>query len=1252
MKRPSQNKDIIKSFLIAFTPESLLMHFQAISCHPSNQKYIHRIEYLMGELLSIPAGEFGTTPVSREEIKSFIESTKEELDKSFKEWEDFEGFNQNNLIPIFWNRSRYYFFYSLYERPYESWMEIIDSLNGPALEDVPTFDEIRKDLIRSLEWQTFLLETISSFSESKEDHETLFVPSQFYLDTVCPMFISEHSEVKTITLGQLRNTGRANLLKYAFQMGKFLPDFNVTIGEQQFIIYPQVHLQILVKKAIDIVTRNTNNVASFMENFRYHLAQATRAMFKKQNEVFALLPQKYKGDYLKGNADFGFWIDKNKLILFKAVTFRHGKDINKELNNLILGVEAMLKDIAKQDTIGIFRGRNEHMLGLIVENLEIQIVLVYQPFDLSFALYLKDNSAWENCHLFSMMDLRAILNNLTSPMEFLKFLGEEKYLRENATLVKNSEFQDRFIWFLQNNHSYITIGAETEKVVSYFPEHRWSLTHAEKTFRHFIAFYDIYYEVERKFPRTFSHIEKYRNNVYRLTDPINFDTSYLSKLSDRFVWVYLPTDPMTLKSNEFLSGAAMFGPMFSDYIARLDTSLIELLNSQGIVDFDLLICPTNFLLRDKEHFPFLQEHLEEISEEKPYKFVTLPVGKRHVRTYFIFEFENSHSIFNTEQNEGERRLLHDFLDSLAFLISPRSKERENLLESIVDNVAPINKKAYAVDRLTLDNPDIKNYLSPLKPTKTDESVARRTVAQFIRKSGYAPGIFKGEPAKELLQKVYDHLQVLIEKEIAKYDESFIVVACQQLELNEGKIEHRKITAGMRATRQLDYSALDSLKTGMQKDSWVGSAIRLLIHTSLKAGMNGKRAPTDSDWMHLLGLAIETLIVATNREFIANNLLEIEIHIDDRFGVRIEDHDLEVDFESFSHKDAEKKMSYAVKAFRNASDPESQNENGDELDSKWISYKGDKIDSLLLAEYGVTFTNIFLVLYILTKVELPHPAAFPVHVMQRNILVQLIRANIVVDIELSDIDKAISFLSLREGIFSKDKFLYFGAMMRNRERITVCPLIELRDGSILFGREFVDASMRIWEETYQGNLPYILKENSELNLFMKEIKNRKAKWLEKKAEEKAVLALSRKYVELNIDNFKRISPLFEKKPSCGEIDLLCVSKESKTVFVFDCKNLVRLHGLYQAKRNIQQFFTSKDSHYKALIRKKKFVSENIEAVLTHFDISESTGWKVKEGFIVNNIHFAAFYENAKVDFVDVESLEEYLTAIELSESVTK
>jgi len=307
----------------------------------------------------------------------------------------------------------------------------------------------------------------------------------------------------------------------------------------------------------------------------------------------------------------------------------------------------------------------------------------------------------------------------------------------------------------------------------------------------------------------------------------------------------------------------------------------------------------------------------------------------------------------------------------------------------------------------------------------------------------------------------------------------------------------------------------------------------------------------------------------------------------------------------------------------------------------IRQRKKNLDDVFLETYGVLYSHIILVLYVLSKMELPPADEFPVYVMKRNQLIDAIRSNVIINIIPDTIDKTISFLTLRHGVFHHDKFLYFGAMLRNRERITLSPLIELQDGSIIFGRECIDGTMILWNDVLNGHIPYKIEQNSNLNKLLKAIQKANGKLLEKNDEEKAVHSLSRNYVEARIDNFKRLSKSFNKREPCGEIDLLCVNPTKKIVFVFDCKSLTKIPGIYQVKRNIEEFFFGKDSYLKKLKRKTEFIEKNLVTILEHFGLVEIANWEVKGGFVVTKVHFAAFYKGDMVDFIDLEELKGFI-----------
>jgi hypothetical protein len=113
-------------FFKAYNFSELLNWLQVIICYPSNQRFINRIEFLIGQLLTIPSNEFKGDPVTRQDIVRLFDGTKKSYDALFFTFEDFTAFPQENLIPLFFEGERFYFFYAGLERPYEYYTELID----------------------------------------------------------------------------------------------------------------------------------------------------------------------------------------------------------------------------------------------------------------------------------------------------------------------------------------------------------------------------------------------------------------------------------------------------------------------------------------------------------------------------------------------------------------------------------------------------------------------------------------------------------------------------------------------------------------------------------------------------------------------------------------------------------------------------------------------------------------------------------------------------------------------------------------------------------------------------------------------------------------------------------------------------------------------------------------------------------------------------------------------------------------------
>jgi hypothetical protein len=389
---------------------------------------------------------------------------------------------------------------------------------------------------------------------------------------------------------------------------------------------------------------------------------------------------------------------------------------------------------------------------------------------------------------------------------------------------------------------------------------------------------------------------------------------------------------------------------------------------------------------------------------------------------------------------------------------------------------------------------------------------------------------------------------------------------------------------------------------------------------------------------LLAIAEEIIQSAMIYDYIDNGLREHAVEINEHFEVIHFVKSANLKIENYIRKDVSNKITVAVNAFAKASG--NQNDIATEEKLPFIT-KTDQIDEVFIKEFGVSYSNLVMVLYILAKLEYKLPRNFPLYISEKADLMKEIRKLIIIDISMNDISIAVDFLTIKEGVFKANSILYHEILMRDRHRITLSPLVQMTDGRIIFGREVIDGSMRLWNSVATGWSPWQLEQNSALDKCLKDIRAENALILEKESAAVSGKVLGINYVEARIDNFKRLSATFKAREDCGEIDLLCVNVQSKTITVFDCKNHVKKLGLYQAKRNIEQFFLDKKSNYQKLLKKSDFVRKNLKTILEYFGIGNIEDWKVKEGFITTTVHFAAFYQEHKVDFILFKELEQFL-----------
>jgi hypothetical protein len=170
----------IIDFFCQYEPESTFLWLQTLITHPNNRIFQLRLEYLLALFFSVPKERFGIEKSLRNDIIKLIRNIQSEFDEIFISLEDFEGFDQSQLIPYFFQHNKYFIFYSLLERPHEHWENVKDiyiTNSQNTIIEVDTFVEIYTE---SLQFQTKLLADNNIFKELGDNNGLVYIPSDKY----------------------------------------------------------------------------------------------------------------------------------------------------------------------------------------------------------------------------------------------------------------------------------------------------------------------------------------------------------------------------------------------------------------------------------------------------------------------------------------------------------------------------------------------------------------------------------------------------------------------------------------------------------------------------------------------------------------------------------------------------------------------------------------------------------------------------------------------------------------------------------------------------------------------------------------------------------------------------------------------------------------------------------------------------------------------------------------------------------------
>jgi hypothetical protein len=1238
-----------KNWLKKYSPEILLKWIQSCAIHPGNQRFQLRFELLLAIIISIENDDFEYEELDYKSFKDFMTDFKEKTNQVAIE--DYYIYDQLKLIPYFHDRRKYFFFYGISERPYES-LRILDWIFLlPRSSDSIELSLIQRLFIQILNFQTNLLINLREEIEKLNCIDNEFqIPNQEFLEKFSEYFIINSSpldENLVLRQGELSLNIDEDIRKII--IGDFFKHLYIKTTKELFIILPQLHIEILLKTFQEIIKISAdfeNLTARITNNLLSRFRLLCGRFFSTQSFVIAI---GNKTESFSENIDLMVFFE-NFLLLFKLanpLSSSLSKEIN-EINNLF---EQCVAKIQNEKEIFLFLNENQYY-KIQTEELRIIKINVFESLKSGFTQIDLDFRTNFLNQLFSIKDLIAMLEILPSKYSFIKYLQERDQYRSKIFNINGINI---LAAFLMNNESIPDFG---EDVLSLDPNF-WVDYYTNYLFDKFSD--SIYELVEKDYPYKYNLVKKWNEEqeLFECIDTFTLQGANIIKNEENLIWIINPPQHENLNIDDFRFAMQVIGPMYADYLQRILNPFKELLstytsyNLHGLFLIPLKMCKNN---PNVEKF---KEYWNKVDQDDPIIVKSFVNTKLELISLVFYDFELWCEKFKDSPiNDNCKYAIFQFLRSIIelFDVGIEDKEKEDFINRFLYKHFRDGDKDYLAIESPVWNPKIIQYPPHQKVNLGDLEMVIKHVEAFFREKLIKKKIYTPEESKKIYNDVYRFLYEKFQERTSSYDISLLLKAYDELELIEAKRYKLLMETGMKSDNLLDDRYIDYFRKEMGEIMNLSSSTRFHIENLLNFGLAGMKKIDSIDYGFIQALVNYLVIISQRSDFTHSEVIDNMIEIKDHYQFDEIQESTTFDYDKYidSEFNIKIKLSRSLLESEINQNKSNKNSNLDENEKKLVN----KLEKAFLKEFGFTFTQIMRVLFILStgKFENKNKDHFPIIKIKIKDLIDEIQNEYKIQFEgvksLNDFDSGlltqiiirniVNFLSLDFNSYKEDKILFQLNLLKRKERLTICPLIRLNDEELIFGQECSRVSFNLWRHfVLSGVFPFPIKPESLLSKALANLHSYRDKGFEDLCGGIVRDTLGKENSILRLKKFNIISENLPKSPECGEIDLLAANPERKIIFVLDAKNYyLKLHP-YDIKNQIKKFLTKESSDYIKLKKKEEFVLENINLFLDYFKIEDKSDWQIKKGFVVKHNFPSLHIPDYNVDFILEKELKKYL-----------
>jgi len=1223
-------QDIINK-LKQYSKQELYKWLLVSSLYPSNQKYILRYELLIHILLSVPESNFLNHTLSRQKFTHIIKWFEKKYSQNFIMMEDWKPFEQTQLIPIFFERKKYYFYYGASERHYESIRHFQEILFSKKIEGL---EHIKREFLMSLNLQTKVLELIVKDSESDINIDEMYIPTIKGLNQYFNLFRSDNIN---------ENYLHSSQSDYEMGINNYCGLYT-KIDDTFFILPPQSHIETLYEITESYIYDDQPTIISQVNNTFLNRSKKMIIQFFDIRQVLDMLIEPIEKLDVAKYFDSIVRIDADKIILFKNIKHSEAsldESINVIANESIKELDAILDN--PYIALKYLNEKVEDVSFIPPKILEFKIVLIYEQVTLNYMIQFEENWKEKDVYIFNSMDIKPIFELLheketDTDISFIQYLEAEKQQSiQNTNPLSQIDALDSFAFYYKNE-SFVIAGEEPSFMM-YVP-HEWSDFYNKYLFEKYKD--NIYELIEKKFPKQFNIVKYMTDNTYSFMDSGIIHGGRCVKLDNNLIWIMYPVGVNS--TGVEVRGFEFLGQFISFYIDKYKKNIFKLFLKYGfdIRKEDLIIeIKPDTLIKRSPPLIHIADTLVNLSFNK-INFLTKKnpkSGSLHTFITYVSDFETLIEVFKLDiDTNPEKEVFEKFIISLLGYFGEENKHV--IAKEFIEKNWRMKERAFAFESKYVDNPRLETYKEPRKLQDSYVNSVNKEIVIYLKKLDIQPKSYWGKEAQDLNNIIFDFLQNKLEEEILKLNESALYYAYIQIEYIEGKREADTTQVGLDSQKYIEFDIQETYNKQRMEISHLSVAVKHILHSILKVNPKHGKAIVDSDWYYLL--ALSTIINETiqRSDHLHYSISETGIEISDIYEMIDIDKSSKVNFDGYYQTVTSSKIASAKKRF-----PEEQKKSVDDKPQK-VAIFDEQLNISWHEEYGFYLDDMIVILSSLGRYDFERDIHFPLNFVTFDTINDLLQQHIIEPPSAEEIKKALAFLSLDSSTFNGFNYIDYSIdrLMKKKERINLSPFIKV-DDKYLFGNQLILQSVKSWFYPFiNGDSPFTISKDSIIKKEVDRIHKGLDLQLEQDAYDTVKNILGSKYVEKNILNFKRLSENFVKQPPCGEIDLLILNPATKTIFILDAKNMNKKLFTSAIASELKVFFhggSKKKSYLEKLNLKVDFIDENVEEIFKHFKIKDTNNWSIKKGFVVNVLYLSAFYEE-KVDFILLDDLGEYIT----------